>query len=119
MIPVLKNKMVSDEKPFRVGLSTGDGMVFVMANTIMRCKALNNCTRFYFTDERPMVVCRTLRYFEEQLTTADFIRIHRGEMINKNFIANISRNGMLWLTDGSRLTISRRRKRKVFNAVAC
>ncbi len=119
MIPVIKNKMITGEKSFRVGLSTADGMVVVMANTIMRCKALNNYTRFYFTNERPMLVCRTLRYFEEQLTTADFIRIHRGEMINKNFIANINRSGMHWLTDGSRLTISRRRKRKVFNAVAC
>ncbi len=119
MIPVTKNKMVVDEKPFRVGLSTADGMVFVMANTIIRCEALNNYTRFYFTDDRPMVVCRTLRYFEEQLATADFIRIHRGEMINKNCIANISRSGMLWLTDGSKLIISRRRKREVFNTIAC
>jgi two-component system, LytTR family, response regulator len=119
MMPVIKNKIIADEKPFRVGLSTADGMIFVMASTIIRCEALNNYTRFYFTNERPMVVCRTLRYFEEQLTSAHFIRIHRGEMINKNCIANINRSGMLWLTDGSRLTISRRRKRKVFNAVAC
>jgi two-component system, LytTR family, response regulator len=119
MIPVIKNKMVTNEKPYLVGLSTADGLVFVMANTIMRCKALNNYTRFYFTDERPMLVCRTLRYFEEQLTTADFIRIHRGGMINKNFITNISRNGVVLLTDGSRLTISRRRKREVFDAIAC
>jgi two-component system, LytTR family, response regulator len=111
--------MVTDEKPFRVGLSTADGVVFVMANTIMRCKALNNYTRFYFTDDRPMLVCRTLRYFEEQLTPANFIRIHRGETINKNFIANINCNRMVLLTDGSRLTISRRRKREVLNAIAC
>jgi two-component system, LytTR family, response regulator len=119
MIPAIKNKMITGEKPFRVGLSTADGMVFVMASTIMRCKALNNYTRFYFTADRPMLVCHTLRYFEEQLVSADFIRIHRSEMINKNFIANISRNGMVLLTDGSRLTISRRRKKEVFNAVAC
>jgi two-component system, LytTR family, response regulator len=119
MIPVIKNKMITGEKPFRVGLSTADGVVFVKTNTIMRCKALNNYTRFYFTAERPMLVCHTLRYFEKQLINADFIRIHRSEMINKNFIANISRNGVVYLTDGSKLSISRRRKREVLSAIAC
>jgi hypothetical protein len=39
---VRKVKMVNDERPNRVGLSTANGIVFVLANTIMRCKALNN-----------------------------------------------------------------------------
>jgi two-component system, LytTR family, response regulator len=118
-VSVRKVKMVNDEKLNRVGLSTAYGIVFVPANTIMRCEALNNYTRFYFVNDRPLLVCRTLGYFEEQLTEANFIRIHRSEMINKNFILKYSRDGVLWLTDGSRLSISRRRKREVFNAIAC
>jgi two-component system, LytTR family, response regulator len=65
------------------------------------------------------LVCRTLGYFEERFVAANFIRIHRSEMINKNFIAKYSRDGMLWLTDGSRLIVSRRRKQEFFNAIAC
>jgi two-component system, LytTR family, response regulator len=116
---VRKVKMVNDEKLNRVGLSTAYGIVFVPANTIMRCEALNNYTRFYFVNDRPLLVCRTLGYFEEQLTEVNFIRIHRSEMINKNFIAKYSRDGILWLTDGSKLIVSRRRKQEVFNAIAC
>jgi two-component system, LytTR family, response regulator len=116
---VRKVKMVNDERPNRVGLSTAYGIMFVPANTIIRYEALNNCTRFYFVNDRPLLVCRTLGYFEEQLTEANFICIHRSERINKNFIANISLKGMILLTDGSRLSISRRRKREVFNAIDC
>jgi two-component system, LytTR family, response regulator len=94
---VRKVEMVNDERPNRVGLSTAYGIMFVPANTIMRCEALNNCTRFYFVNDRPLLVCRTLGYFEEQLTEADFIRIHRSEMINKNFILKYSRDGVLCL----------------------
>lgn len=119
MNAIINNKVSIDEKPLRVGLSTSDGVVFVMANTIMRCKALNNYTRFYFTNERPMLVCQTLGYFEEKFTGFDFIRIHRSEMVNKNFISKYSYDGKLWLTDGSSLVVSRRRKREVLNAIAC
>ncbi len=119
MTAIIKNKTGIDEKPFRVGLSTADGIVFFPANTIMRCKALNNYTRFYFADNRPMLVCHTLGYFEARLIKADFIRIHRSEMVNKNFISKYSYDGKLWLTDGSFLVVSRRRKRGVLNAIAC
>ncbi|MEP7232143.1 MAG: LytTR family DNA-binding domain-containing protein [Ginsengibacter sp.] len=116
---VTKHKKESNEKPIRIGLPSIYGMEYVPADTITRCEAISNYTRIYFENERPVVVCHTLRYFEEKLVNAGFIRIHRGEMINKNYILKYNTDGRLQLTDGSILTISRRRKREVFTAIAC
>ena len=119
MIPVITDKATADEKPVRVGLSTAEGIMFVATSTIIRCEALNNYTRFYFVNDKPILICHTLGYFEEKLIAADFIRIHRKGLINKKFILKYCYSGELWLTDGSKLKISRRRKREVLNAIAC
>ncbi len=114
-----KNNEGTDEKAIRIGLPSIYGIEYVLADTITRCEAISNYTRIYFETERPVVVCHTLRYFEEKLVKAGFIRIHRGEMINKNYILKSDTEGRLQLTDGSIFTISRRRKREVFDAIAC
>ncbi len=116
---VTKPKKERNEKPIRIGLPSIYGIEYVPADTITRCEAISNYTRIYFEKERPVIVCHTLRYFEEKLIDAGFIRIHRGEMINKNYILKYNTEGILQLIDGSILTISRRRKREVFTAIAC
>ncbi len=119
MKAITGNNEIVNENPMLVGLPTTCGIEYVPANTITRCEAISNYTKIYFEKERPVVVCHTLRYFEEKLVNAGFIRIHRGEMINKNYILKYNTEGRLQLTDGSILTISRRRKREVFTAIAC
>lgn len=95
-----------------------DGAKCIPVNSITRCEALRNYTCIHIEREWPITVCRTLRYFEGKLAEAGFIRIHRGEMINKKHIAKYERQGILELTDGSVLTISRRRKRHVLHSIA-
>jgi hypothetical protein len=65
MMPAINDKIAGDERPLRVGLSTAYRIVLVSANTIKRCEALNNYTRFYFADNRTIPVCCTPGYLEE------------------------------------------------------
>jgi two-component system, LytTR family, response regulator len=112
-------KSPSAEKIFRLELSTTSGIVYVPAHAIIRCEAVSNYTRVYFTNGSPLLVCKTLLYFERRLATAGFIRIHRGELVNREFVAKYKRCGVLWLTDGSQLMVSKRKKRDFFMAIAC
>lgn len=113
------HEMKIHEQQKRLCLPSLDGTQYIPVNTITRCEALSNYTRIHIEKGWPIIVCHTLRYFEEKLAEAGFIRIHRGEMINKNCILKYNAAGRLQLTDGSILTISRRRKREVFDAIAC
>ncbi|MEO8415488.1 MAG: LytTR family DNA-binding domain-containing protein [Ginsengibacter sp.] len=111
--------MKMNDQQKRLCLPSLDGTRYIPVNTITRCEALSNYTRIHIEKGWPIIVCHTLRYFEEKLTEAGFIRIHRGQMINKNHILKYEPCGILQLTDGSVLTVSRRRKREVFHAIAC
>ena len=116
---MIYNEITRDVQQKRIGLPSLEGTKYILVNTITRCEAISNYTRIHIEKGWPIIVCHTLRYFEEKLTEAGFIRIHRGEMINKSHILKYEKGGILQLTDGSVLTISRRRKREVFNAIAC
>ncbi len=115
---MIHDEIKMDVPQKRIGLPSLDGTRYIPVNTITRCEAISNYTRIHIEKGWPIIVCHTLRYFEEKLTEAGFIRIHRGEMINKSHILRFERCGILQLTDGSVLTISRRRKREVFDAIA-
>ena len=58
----------------------------VPVNFVIMLKGQANYTTFIMTDGSEQVVAYTLKYFEPFLKTHGFQRIHRGSMINPNFI---------------------------------
>ena len=112
----MKTALADHGKLIRLG--AGKRSEPVPSDKIIRCKALSNYTWIYIEKQPRILVSHTLGYFEEKLLNAGFIRIHRGEIINKQFITSFNRQGELYLADGSVLNISRRRKRTVFEAIS-
>ena len=106
--------LLNNKNTYGAGVAMPGKIVFLQANEIIRCKAMNNYTRFYFENGELFTSCHTLRYFEAKFANAGFIRIHRGEMVNKKHITKYNRRGILELTDGSLLTIAKRRRQAVF-----
>lgn len=80
---------------------------------IIRCKAKNNYTHFYFMGQRRLVVARTLGDYENSLPSQLFVRIHRSDIINISHVRKHDKHGNMWLSDGTRLAISKRRKSRV------
>jgi two-component system, LytTR family, response regulator len=81
---------------------------------IIRCQASNNYTWFYLTGKRKVLVAKTLGKYAAVLTDNNFIRIHRTDMVNVSHISSIEKAGVVLLTDGTTLTISKRRRQQVF-----
>ena len=100
-----------------VGFATCNGTFFFNSKQIIRCEAKSNYTRFHFIDQKMLVVAKTLGEYETSLPSQFFLRIHRSDIINISHIRKHDNYGNLWLSDGTRLTVAKRRKKKVTKAL--
>jgi two-component system LytT family response regulator len=104
---------VEEGNVFKLVLSNSDGVFFYDPKKIIRLKAESNYTRFYFIDQKPMLVARTLKNYEEILLGHNFIRTHKSHMVNKRFVTHLGKGEFLWLADGSHISVSRRKKEEL------
>ena len=114
-----RNKNVDSlvHEPGILGFSTSNGTYFFKSGQIIRCEAKSNYTRFHFIDQKMLVVAKTLGDYESSLPSQFFLRIHRSVIINISHIRKHDNHGNLWLSDGTRLTVSKRRKAQVTKAL--
>ena len=59
--------------PQKIMLPTLDGFEIVAINTILYCEAADNFTKFFFDEGHPLLICRTLKYFDEVLQPHGFL----------------------------------------------
>ena len=100
-----------------LGFVNSDGTHFFNATQIIRCEASSNYTRFHFNDQKMLVIAKTLGEYEASLPPQLFLRIHRSDIINISQVKKHDHLGNLWLSDGTRLTVAKRRKAKVIKAL--
>jgi two-component system LytT family response regulator len=115
--PVYNNFMynlnVKDKKDFKLALSTTQGTFFYKPEEITRLEGESNYTRFFFVNKTTLLTSRTIREYEEILGNHGFIRTHKSHIVNKMYVTNYSADGILTMSDGSKVEISRRRKEEV------
>lgn len=110
---LINNLQQKDQTGFKLALSTTEGVFFFIPSEIIRLEGESNYTRFYFANQKPMLVSRTLKEYEDILAEHDFIRAHKSHLVNKRFVKHLDKEGLLWLTDGSHIIVSRRKKEEV------
>lgn len=110
---LLNNLQQKDSSEFKLALSTSEGVFFFEPGNIIRLEGEGNYTRFYFSDQKPILVSRTMKEYEDILTEHGFIRAHKSHLVNKKFARHLDKEGMLWFTDGSHIVVSRRKKEEV------
>ena len=100
----------------KIGLPTGERIEFVEVKSIIRCQGEINYTHLYFSDRKPMLSAKSLIEFEELLGEYGFIRVHKTHLVNMDHVASFTRNdgGMLILSNGDSVLISRRRRDYTF-----
>lgn len=96
----------------RISLPTADGIFFVSPQEIMRAEASGNYVTVYFTDNKKLLLAKTLKDIEELLQGHTFIRIHQSHLVNIDHISKYSKSdgGIVFMKDGSKLPVSRQRK---------
>lgn len=98
----------------KIMLPTMEGFEIVSINTILYCEAVDNFTRFFFEIGQPLLICRTLKYFEEVLKDHGFLRIHRSYLINPNFVVRYSKGkgGYVTMKNEQELEVSPNKKKE-------
>lgn len=96
----------------KIGLPTGERIEFVEVQSIIRCQGESNYTHLYFSDRKPLLTAKSLIEFEELLAEYNFIRVHKTHLVNLNQVTSFTKNdgGVLFLSNGDSVAISRRRK---------
>lgn len=101
-------------------LRTNKGVVIVNSDSIIRIEAVSNYSKIYFDNGKTMVIAKLLRWFEEQLTMQQFIRVHRTHLVNRNFISNYTAGtvGKIKLVNGELIEVARRKKMHFLRSLA-
>ncbi|MBW8327427.1 MAG: LytTR family DNA-binding domain-containing protein [Prolixibacteraceae bacterium] len=96
----------------KIGLPTGERVEFVEVKSIIRCQGESNYTHLYFSDRKTLLTAKSLIEFEELLAEYNFIRVHKTHLVNLNQVTSFTKNdgGVLFLSNGDSVAISRRRK---------
>jgi len=88
---------------------------FIEVNKIIRCQDEGNYSHIYFEGNKHLLVAKTLVEFEDLLQEYSFFRVHKTHLVNlKQVIAyEKADGGILQLSNGDKVPISRRRKEDV------
>ena len=101
----------------RITLPTFEGFRFINLKDIVRCEADNNYTNFHLNSGEKILVTKTLKEYDENLSGLDFVRVHQSHLVNIKFVDRYIKGegGTIVMADGSEVDVSRRRKEEFLN----
>ncbi|MGH2665039.1 LytR/AlgR family response regulator transcription factor [Flavobacterium sp.] len=99
----------------RIALSTSDGIHLFEISDIIRCESEDNYTKFYIKNNKPILISKTLKEYEDMLTEHGFERIHQSHLINLSYLKSYIKKdgGYVVMADNSNLPISQRKKERL------
>jgi two-component system LytT family response regulator len=88
------------------------GFQVVDIKNILYCEASGSYTNLYFTDKHIICSAKTVLEYEELLSDAGFVRIHKSFLINLLHVKEYVRGegGSVLLSNGAEVEVSRRKK---------
>lgn len=109
---LLNNLKAISNQNYKLSLPTSEGILFISLDQIIRCESDANYTRFFLVNEKPILVSRTLKEYEELLQNYNFCRVHHSNLINLKYIKKYIKGegGIVVMNDGAEVEVSRRKK---------
>ena len=109
----IDNRDQPEEK--RVGIPSEGGVKFVRAGDIIYCEGVEGYTRIHLTDERPYLSSYSVGEYRRILDEQNFYPVHRSFIVNRGHVRSYTNGGEVSMTDGTTITISRRRRAAVLD----
>ncbi len=107
------NVLIKNKSRFnKIALPTLNGLKMVTISDIIRCESDNNYTLFYLLDGSKILVSKTLKEYDELLSSEGFFRVHKSHLINIAFVKEYIKGegGYVILEDNTNIEVSRRKK---------
>jgi two-component system LytT family response regulator len=112
---LLENIQIENKQLRKIVLPLAEGFEVVRVNEVIRLEAEDNFTRFWLVGGKKMLICRTLKFYENLLGDFDFLRVHKSHMVNLQYIRQYLRGkgGQLVMEDGAVVEVSANRKQEL------
>ncbi|HWR31951.1 MAG TPA: LytTR family DNA-binding domain-containing protein, partial [Chitinophagaceae bacterium] len=107
---LIYNLQQKDQQQFKLALSTSEGIFLYEPKDIVLLEGSSNYTKFFFTNEKSLIVAKTLKEYEDILLEHQFLRVHKSYLVNKIHVVKVDREGVLELDNKMHIPVSRRRK---------
>ena len=100
-----------------IAVPTGDGLLFIKTQNIIRCEAEGNYVIIYQVDKEKLLITKTLGDMETMLDPAVFCRVHNSHLVNLSHIKKYVKGdgGYVIMSDNSTVDVSRRKKEEFLN----
>lgn len=104
----------------KIGVPTSNGFRFVDLNEITHLKAQNSYTELFLVSGEKLLLCRTLKNFDEMLAANSFfLRCHKSYIININFAEEFTRSngGFVLMKDKTEIPISQDKQSELLEKI--
>ena len=114
-IQVLRDSL--NNKHHKIILPSFDGLEIINLDEIIRCEADSNYTVFFLTNDRKIVVSKSLNNFEKVLSDIYFCRVHKKHLINLEHVKHYvkGKRGMIIMQEGLNVHVSESKKKYFIN----
>jgi two-component system, LytTR family, response regulator len=109
---LIENIQTANKQLQKIVLPMMEGFEVIQVKDVIRCEANDNFTDFSLTDGRKLMICRTLKFYEELLEEFDFFRIHKSHLINIQHVKKYlkGKGGQVVMSDSSTVDVSPNKK---------
>ena len=104
-----------DSQPVKIALQQQKEIRYVTVSDIVRCEADNTYTFFYLRTGDRILVSKGLKDYSDMLPSNSFLRTHQSHLVNINFVKSWLKEdgGVLLLTNGDKIPVSRPNREKI------
>ncbi len=114
----MRNLHQQDKGDFQLAISVKEGVFLVELKNIICLQGQNNYTKFFFYNQKPLLVAKTIKEYEEVLNEHHFIRVHKSYLVNSKHVKKIDKEGVLCLKNDMQVAVSRRKKNEIMEMFA-
>ncbi|WP_339916759.1 LytTR family DNA-binding domain-containing protein [Yeosuana marina] len=101
----------------KITIPQQDGFEVINTCDILYCKADDNYTEIYLNNNKKKLVSKTLKYFEDALTSTSFARVHKSYLVNVNEVVKYQKGkgGSVVLSNGKEIMVSASKKSELLS----
>ena len=108
-LEIVKNQMI-DNKKERLVLRSQEGFQIINFESLMYCKSDKGYTTFYLENGKSYMASKSIKEFEGQLPSRQFVKTHQSYIVNMDFVERYDKDGYIFLKSGKTIPVASRRK---------
>jgi two-component system LytT family response regulator len=100
------------DKDKKIILNTNKSVYVIKISDLIRCESCENYTYVHVRGKNKIMISKTLKEFEEMLTSYGFFRVHQSHLVNMQFVDHYLKKGIgkVHLQTGDEIPVSTRKK---------